>query len=71
MTLINAHQEESAHGVDGLRMGRTVIIEERVEGDLGRLFAAQAVQIGLLVGQVCSTYIRVLHICSIMVALVQ
>ena len=35
-------------------MGRTVIVEERVEGDLGRLFAAQAVQIGLLVGQVCS-----------------
>ena len=36
-------------------MGRTVIVEERVEGELGRLFAAQAVQIGLLVGQVCST----------------
>ena len=68
MILINAHQEESAHR---LRMGRTVIIEERVEGDLGRLFAAQAVQIGLLVGQVCSTYTRVLHIHSIMVALVQ
>lgn len=35
-------------------MGRTVVVEEKVEGQLGRLSAVHSVQIGLLVGQVSS-----------------
>ena len=33
-------------------MGRTVIVEERVEDELGRLFSSSTIEIGLLVGQV-------------------
>ena len=39
-------------------MGRTIIVEERVQGDLGRLSGSQRVQIGLLVGQVSKQVIN-------------